>query len=176
MSEEKKHFSAGGNMSHSGVFILPGGQDIEYIVIDRIEWREQENVNGQKKDVFVAVFAPNPYTTLPFVLNKENKSRILKAAKKGEWDLLEVKNLPVRLTHEDTKLGEGLRVSKLPPKIPTAPAPKKNVLTEDKLGPAVAFLRKPDGTMEKLRESYDISAEIEAKINEMLKDNGPEGA
>jgi len=87
MAEEKKHFSNGGTLSHAGVFMLPGGRDIEYIVIDHIEWRENEKINGVAKDAFVAIFAPNPYTTLPFVLNKVNKSRLLRLGRKGEWDL-----------------------------------------------------------------------------------------
>jgi hypothetical protein len=171
--EEKKHFSMGGNLSHAGVGVLPNGNDIEYIIIDHIEWRVDEVVNGVKKDTFVAIFAKNPYTNLPFVLNKENKSRLLKAAKKGEWDLLEIKNFPVRLTHELTKLGEGLRISKLPPKMPTTatspaaplkPAPKP-AITEDNLPKAKEFLK--TGTMEALKGFYEVSEEMEKKLTEI---------
>ena len=168
--EEKKHFSLGGALSHSGVGILPNGGDIEYIVIDHIEWRIDELVNGVKKDTFVAFFAPNPYTTLPFVLNRENKARLLKAAKKGEWDLLEIKNLPVRLTHENTKLGEGLRISKLPPKMPTATATSvtstpvaKPAITDENFDKAKKFLE--TGTMDALRGFYEVSEEMEKRLS-----------
>lgn len=167
--EEKKHFSLGGNLSHSGVGVLPSGNDIDYIVIDHIEWRVDEVVNGVKKDTFVAYFAPNPYTSLPFVLNKENKSRLLKAAKKGEWDLLEIKNLPVRLTHENTKLGEGLRISKLPPKMPPTTATAvtvtpvtKPTITDDNFAKAQKFLE--TGTMDALKGFYEVSEEMEKKL------------
>jgi len=172
--EEKKHFSLGGALSHSGVGILPNGNDIEYIIIDHIEWRIDELVNGVKKDTFVAFFAPNPYTTLPFVLNRDNKSRLLKAAKKGEWDLLDIKNFPVRLTHELTRLGEGLRISKLPPKIPAAtavtvtpiakpaaPAPKP-AITDENFDKAKKFLE--TGTMDALKGFYEVSEEMEKKL------------
>ena len=169
--EQKIHYTAGSNSTYAGVFILENGKDIEYIVIDHIEWREKEKVNGVDKASFVAIFKPNPYTSLPFLLNKTNKERLLKAARVGSFDLLTIKNFPVRLTYEPTKIGDGLRISKLPAKLPTAPAPKpKPELTSDKFDAAVAFLQKPGSTVEKLRESYAISAEMEKKLMEKCKD------
>ena len=154
------HYKWGGNATHADVSILPNGNDIEYIIIDHIEAREGEMINGVKKDSFVAIFKENPYTKLPMVLNKVNKDRLLKLAQQDEWHLLFIKNFPVRLTYESTKLGNGLRISKLPPTMPTAP--KKAVLTEDKLETAKKFLETK--TMAELEGFYEISEEMKAKL------------
>jgi hypothetical protein len=168
MEQQKKHFKQlVGSPTHAGAWILPGGRDIEYIVIDRVEERKGENVNGSKKDVTVAVFKPNPYTTMDMILNVTNAAELCKQAKVNSWCLLDIKNQPVRLTYAETPKGDGLRISKLPAKLPTAPQPKpKPELTADKFDAAVAFLQKPGSTIEKLRESYSISAEMEKKLME----------
>ena len=70
---ELVHYKWGGNPTHANVSILPNGKDIEYIVIDHIEKRVNEKVNGQIKNGFVAVFETNPYTTLGLWLNEINK-------------------------------------------------------------------------------------------------------
>ncbi len=165
MEEQKIHYTAGANSSHAGVFILKGGKDIEYIVIDHIEWREKEKVNGVEKPSFVAIFKPNPYTKLPFLLNKTNKERLLKLAKVGSFDLLSVRDFPVRLTFEPTNVGDGLRISKLPAKIPAAPTPaKKPELTEDKVASAIEFLKTK--SMDELKQFYNVSEEMERRLTE----------
>ena len=73
--EQKIHYTAGGNPSHAGIWILPEGNDIEHIVIDHIEYRTNEKINGVERDAFIAIFKKNPYTELPMVLNKLNKVR-----------------------------------------------------------------------------------------------------
>ena len=88
----KKHYTAGGNPSHAGVFFLPDGKNID-MVIDHIEWREREIINGREDSKFIAIFKKNPYTDLPMVLNKVNKERLLKLANKGSWDILDIKDL-----------------------------------------------------------------------------------
>ncbi len=165
MEEKLIHYKWGGNPTHADVSMLPNGNDIEYIVIDHIEARENEKINGQTKNAFVAVFQKNPYTELGMVLNKKNKEILLKLARKGEWELLTIKNLPVRLTKENTSLGYGLRISKLPAKIPAAPAPaKKPELTEDKVASAVEFLKTK--SMDELREYYTVSEEMEKRLTQ----------
>ena len=155
------HYKWGGNATHADVSILPNGKDIEHIIIDHIEARESEVINGIKKDAFVAVFKENPYTKLPMVLNKVNKDRLLKLAHQDEWHLLAIKNFPVRLTYEPTQLGNGLRISKLPPTIPTPP--KKQLLTEDKLESAKKFLETK--SMEELEGFYEIPEDMRAKLS-----------
>jgi len=162
---QKIHYTAGRNATHCGVEILIGGNDIEYIVIDHIEYRENEKINGTEKSAFVAIFKQNPYTNLPMVLNKVNKERLMKAARVGSFDLLTIKDFPVRLTYESTNVGDGLRISKLPAKLPTAPQPKaKPEIPATAVDKAAEFLL--TGTIEKLRESYTISAEMEKLLIE----------
>ena len=158
MIEEERliHIRCGGKLTHSGVEILPNGKDIEYIVIDRIEFKEKENVNGKEISAFLAYFAPNPYTTLPMVLNLTNKRLLCKLAGVDEWTLLKVKNFPVRLTREETRqMGWGLRISKLPPIIP--PVLNQQHPNWDK---CVAFV-KSGGKVNDMRSKYIISTEIE---------------
>jgi hypothetical protein len=174
MEPQKIHYTAGGNPSHAGVFILPDAKDIERIVIDHIEWRENEKINGAEKSVFVAIFQPNPYTKLPMVLNKVNKERLLKAARVGSFDLLTIKNFPVRLTFEPTNVGDGLRISKLPAKAPVVAQKKKPEVTEANFDKAVEFLKTK--TMQELRGFYDISPEMEKKLMEKCEDLTQEGA
>ena len=166
MEEKLIHYKWGGTPTHADVSMLPNGNDIEYIVIDHIEARENEVINGQKKNAFVAVFQKNPYTELGMVLNKKNKEILLKLARKGEWELTTIKNLPVRLTKENTSLGYGLRISKLPAKLPATQPAKKPELTEDKVASAVEFLKTK--SMDELREYYTVSEEME----KMLTQNG----
>lgn len=132
MTKKKHYKQIVGNPTHAGTFILPEGRDIEYIVIDRIEERKGENVAGQKKDGAFAIFKPNPYTNLPMMLNVTNAKTLCFLAKKTPYELLDIKDLPVRLTSEHTRIGEGLRISKIPakvpqqaPKPPAKPAPAK---------------------------------------------------
>lgn len=165
---QKIHYTAGRNATHCGVDILIDGNDIEYIVIDHIEYRKNERINGVEKDTFVAIFKKNPYTDLPMVLNKINKVRLLQQAKVGSFDLLTIKDFPVRLTYESTNLGDGLRISKLPAKAPVQKA--KPELTQDKFDSAVEYLRKDGSTIETLKQSYTISAEMEKKLIERCED------
>jgi hypothetical protein len=67
------HYRVGGKLTHCGVEVLPGGKDIERIIIPRIEYKESEMINGRTENgVWVAHFAQNPYTTLPLILNADN--------------------------------------------------------------------------------------------------------
>ena len=173
----KKHYTAGGNPSHAGVFILPDGKNID-MVIDHIEWREREIINGREDSKFIAIFKKNPYTDLPMVLNKVNKERILKLANKGSWDILDIKDLPITLTWEPTKVGDGLRISKTPPRYTpptattkpattTAEATKKPSLTtsHENFSKCVAHL-KGGGKIADLREKYEISEIMEETLKQ----------
>lgn len=181
----KKHYTAGGNPSHAGVFILPDGKNVD-VVIDHIEWREREIINGREDSKFMAIFKKNPYTDLPMVLNKVNKERLLKLANKGSWDILDIKDLPITLTWEPTKIGDGLRISKIPPRYTpptatitktattattttttTAEAAKKPPLTtaHENFAKCVAYL-KGGGKIADLREKYEISEIMEETLKQ----------
>lgn len=172
---QKIHYTAGRNATHCGVEILINGKDIEHIVIDHIEWRENEKINGVEKSVFVAIFQPNIYTKLPMVLNKVNKERLLKAARVGSFDLLTIKNFPVRLTFEPTQVGDGLRISKLPAKAPVATPKKKPQVLDADFDKTVVYLK--THTMEELKAVADVSEEMEKRLMEKCEnltqnDNG----
>lgn len=165
-----EHFKKiAGNPTHAGVFILPETGKIEYIVIDHIEKRSKENVGGKAMDCYVAVFKKNPYTDLGMVLNVTNADTVCKLAGKTPWQLLDVKNLPVSLGFAPTQRGDGLRVSKIPPKAPTVTKVKPE-LTKDKIEKAVEFLLSEAGSMDGLKKSFSVSSEIEKILMDRCED------
>lgn len=166
------HWRIGGKLSHAGCEMLPQGKDIEYIVIERIEYKEQEKVNGRMENgVWVAYFAPNQYTTLPMILNSTNRRRIAKRFPECNDYIDTLKNIAVRLTKEKTRdahdgSGEiwGLRISKSAPTLPQAP--KKEVLTAQhaKWPNCVEWIA-GGNEIASLRARYDISKEVEEQLN-----------
>lgn len=173
MEEKGIHYRIGGNLTHCGCECLPNGQDIEYIIIEKIEFCEDAKVNGQKKNnVWIATFAKNPYTNLPMVLNATNRKRIAKLYPNCNGYINLLKNIPVRLTKELTRDAVdggqtwGLRISKEPAKEPQA---KKIPLTKEdtaKWTSAVSFL-KGGNSIDKIKAKYIITPELE---EELLKD------
>lgn len=167
MEEKGIHYRNGSKITHAGCEMLPNGNDIPYIVIEKIEFKESEEIGGRKESgVWIATFAQNPYTKLPMVLNATNKKRIAKLARNEMINL--IKNLPVRLTKEECKDAQdggttwGLRISKLPPTIPAPP--KKTLLTEDKLESAKKFLETK--SMAELEGFYEIPEDMRLKLAE----------
>ena len=170
MAEQGIHYRTGGKLTHAGCEMLPNGKDIEYIVIERIEYKEEESIGGRmERGVWVAYFAKNPYTNLPMVLNSTNRKRIAKLFPEVEGSINLLKNVAVRLTREKTRDvqdgGEtwGLRISRMPAKKPVAP--KKDVLTEQHANWVKCVKWLADGKdIESLRGKYDITKEIEEKL------------
>jgi len=173
------HYRTGGKITHAGCEMLPGGNDIEYIVIKEIKYKAEEEVGGRtEKGVWVAYFAPNPYTNLPMILNATNRKRLFKLS--GNENIDELKNFPVRLTKEKCKDatdgGEtvGLRISKNPAKLPATPAQKKKPeITDANFDKAVEFLKTK--SMEELRGFYEVSAEMEKRLMQKGEDLTQEG-
>lgn len=170
MKEQGIHYRTGGRLTHAGCEMLPSGKDIEYIVIERIEFKDSENVGGRtEQNVWVAHFAKNEYTKLPMVLNATNRKRIAKLFPDVEGCINLLKNIPVRLTREKTRDvqdgGEtwGLRISRIPAKKPAAP--KKETLNEKhpNWGKCVEWLVKGND-LEALRGKYDITKEVEEAL------------
>lgn len=168
MEDQKNiHFRRGGKLTHAGVEMLPGGQDIERIIIARIEYKESEMINGRTEHgVWVAHFATNPYTTLPLILNATNRKRINKLYPECDGYIARLENIAVRLTKEKTRDvqdgGEtwGLRISKFPAAEAAAPAPdKKKVVTEDKIDAIVSWAKKNNLDMAKIKERYDFESQ-----------------
>lgn len=167
-NQELKHWRMGGNLTHCGVEVLPEGKDIPCIYIESIAFYESHKVAGRTvNNVWIATFAPNPYTELPMVLNSTNRKRLAKLAR--EDYLQKISNFPVRLTQEKTRDvqdgGEtmGLRISKVPATIP--PQPKKEVMTKEhpNFDKCVAHI-KGGGTVDDLRVKYEISKDVELEI------------
>lgn len=186
-SQENIHYRVGGKLTHAGVEMLPEGNDIPRIIIERIEYKESEMINGRSEfGVWVAHFAPNPYTSLPLILNSTNRKRIIKQFPECDGYPARLKNIAVRLTKErcrDVQDGGetwGLRISKTPadpaPASPahTAPA-KKKVITEDKIGVIVDWAKKEHLTIEQVAASYDFeSEEVRQTIANAITDDLPE--
>ena len=100
---------------------MPDGKDIERIIIARIEYKETEMINGrQESGVWLAHFAPNPYTDLPMILNATNRKRLVKQFPECGGYPARLENVAVRLTKELTRDVQdggdtwGLRISKIP--------------------------------------------------------------
>lgn len=128
--EEGIYYKRGSKSDFAAVDMLPGGQDIPRIVIEKITFHETITINGRKEtEIFTAKFAPNPWCNKEFVLNSTNKARIAKqhwndtvedgTPCEGRINLL--KNIAVRLTKEEARDVQnggttfGLRVSRIEP-------------------------------------------------------------
>lgn len=174
-NQENIHYRTGGKLTHCGVECLPNGADIERIVIERIEYKDKESINGRVEEgVWIAHFAPNPYTSLPFILNATNRKRLVKQFPECDGYPARLKNVAVRLTKErcrDVQDGGetwGLRISKIPAS--PAPASVKKSVTPDKVGVVVEWARRNGKTLEDIKEMYDMSKEVEVAIQTELED------
>lgn len=172
MEEQGIYFRTGGRLTHAGCEMLPGGQDIERIIIERIEFKNSESINGRVEEgVWLAHFAKNPYTTLPMILNATNRKRIAKLFPEANGYINLLKNIPVRLTKEKTRDvqdgGEtyGLRISKIPA------AEEKIVikdLPEDKLDLVIAWAKKNNVPYEEVCKKYRMTDAVSAKLKAAL--------
>ena len=169
MEEKGIHYRTGGKLTHAGCEMLPSGKDIEYIIIERIEYKEREEVGGRtEKGVWVAYFAKNQYTDLPMVLNATNRKRIAKQFPQCEGCINLLKNIAVRLTREKTRDvqdgGEtwGLRISKQPAK---ASQITKDTLTNTHANwnNCVEWLA-GGNDIASLRARFNISKEVEEQL------------
>lgn len=126
-NKDLKHWRIGSKSEFLGVEILPpSGRDIEYVVIDHIEFHNKYKVQGSDRDnVWLAFFKPNEYFDVkkPMILNSVNRKRICKQAKNQYPE--SISNFAVRLTQEETRdMSDptektfGLRISKIMAKQP----------------------------------------------------------
>jgi len=176
------YYRKAGNHDYCGCEILPPPKyEIERIVIDHVSFFDEIRINGQKKqNTFVAYFAQNPYTNLPFCLNSGNSKRLAKRTWsvivedglecQGRIDLLH--NIPVRLCRELTRDPSdggqvyGLRISQLDPApaAPAAPAAptataKKKVITEDKIQVIIDWAKKENLGIDQIAAKYDFASD-----------------
>ena len=195
MEEQKIHYRIGSKTTHAGVEVLPDGKDIEYIVIEKVELKAVEEIGGRREqNIWVATFAPNPYTKLPMVLNATNRKRLSKLAKTPYINL--VRNFPVRLTQEECRDAQdggttwGLRISKIPAASPkTMPQNQQPITTQAPSGAQKEkqelTAKHPDwakaidyiaggATIEQLEVRYIISEKIAQEIRELASLRRPE--
>ena len=174
------HYRKGGKLTHCGVECLPNGRDIERIIIARIEYKESEMINGRTESgVWVAHFAPNPYTSLPMLLNATNRKRLVKQFPECDGYPARLENIPVRLTKEKTRDvqdgGEtwGLRISKIPASPEAAPQPaQRKVITEDKIQVTVDWAKKAGKTIEDIAAAFDFESDaVRDAVADALSDN-----
>ena len=176
------HYRVGGRLTHCGVECLPQGKDIERIVISRIEFKDSEMINGRREEgVWVAYFAENPYTNLPFILNATNRKRLVKLYPECDGYLARLENVAVRLTKEEARDVQdggttwGLRISKIPASPEKAtkaakPAEKK-VIPEDKVEAIVEWARKNGFGIDEIAEKYDFESDaVKQAIIDQLED------
>lgn len=176
MEQTDIHFRTGGNITHAGIEVLPSGKDIEYIVLESIEFKESEQINGRKQaGVWIGHFAPNPYTSLPWVINSTNRRRLAKLFPECEGYLARLHNVAIRLTKEKTRDpqegGEcfGLRVSLIPAKQPEAP--KRKSIQENQVQTIVDWARKNGKTIDDIAALYDFASEtVKNAIADALDD------
>lgn len=177
MAEELlKHYRYGGKLTHIGCEVLPSGNPIN-VVIDRIAWVEKEQVNGESKPSWIAYFKPNPYFSLPMVLNATNKKRLARLS--GTPYLETVKNLPVTLCQEmDKAIGGGkdwgLRISQIAPKVTAQGTAIKNKLTPESSNWAsvVAWAQIEGNNIEAVWAKYDVTPEDQVKFKEDMEVKG----
>ena len=179
------HYRVGGKLTHCGVECLPGGKDIERIIIARIEYKESEMINGRtEKGVWVAHFAPNPYTSLPLILNATNRKRLVKLYPDCDGYLARLENVAVRLTKEMTRDVQdggdtwGLRISKIPasdaPAEAAAPSSSKKVITEDKVKAIVDWALKNGKNIDQIAEKYDFASDaVRAAVLSAITPSAP---
>jgi hypothetical protein len=175
MEQENIHFRMGGRLSHCGVECLPNGKDIERIIIAKIEYKEKETINGRvEMGVWVAHFAPNPYTNLPMLLNATNRKRLVKQFPECDGYPARLENVPVRLTKEKCRDvqdgGEtwGLRISQIPAS--EAPAPQRKTVPEDKVQAVIDWAKKNGKTMADIEAMYTMSEAVHAALADALDD------
>ena len=176
MNQNDIHFRTGGNITHAGIEVLPAGKDIEYIVLESIEFKESEQINGRKQaGVWIGHFAKNPYTSLPWVINSTNRRRLAKLFPECEGYLARLHNVAIRLTKEKTRDpqegGEcwGLRVSLIPAKQPEAPTRKS--IHEDQVQTIVDWAKKNRKTIDDIAALYDFDSEtVKNAIADALDD------
>lgn len=190
------YFRAGSKSDYASVDMLPNGEDIPRIVIDRIEFHDEAiSINGRtEKGVWLAHFAPNPFGTKPMVLNATNRRRIAKAhwhdrmedgsENQGMINLL--RGIPVRLTKEMARdvsnggMTYGLRISQVAAATEAEmdawlvqhgyrEAPRRKTLPADKVQAVAEWAKSKGKTMADIEAAYDMDEDVRKAMKEALE-------
>lgn len=193
-NQESIHYRAGSKATHAGCEMLKGNKEIPRIIIERIEFVENANINGRtEKNMWLAHFQPNNgWTDLPMCLNQTNCRRITKLYPSCQGYIARLKNIAVRLTSELCKdpngggTTYGLRISKIEPASEQemakwmadngyAPQPQqkaKKEMTEDKIPAVVTWMQEKGKTLEDVENLYNMSEDVKAKLVQALNPVG----
>jgi len=185
--EEGIYYKRGSKSDFAAVDMLPGGQDIPRIVIEKITFHENITINGRKEtEIFTAKFAENPWCNKEMVLNSTNKTRIAKqhwndpvedgTPCEGRINLL--KNIAVRLTKEEARDVQnggttyGLRISRIGPAseqemakwmsdhgYSQAQTAQKKVISESQIDKIVDWAKKKGYDFAKVADIYDFESD-----------------
>lgn len=175
--EQGIHYRTGGKLTHCGCECLPGGRDIQYIIIERIEYKETEEIAGRREsNIWVAHFAPNPYTKLPMVLNATNRKRLAKLYPDCNGYINLLKNIPVRLTKEKCRDAQdggdtwGLRISKMRPTVPQQGATeiRRQYQHGSASGPAPVQQAQPQAAPTPAQEKQTLELTDEAMVSQAI--------
>lgn len=180
-NQENIHYRAASKATHSGVEVLKGEREIPRIIIERIEYVENININGRtEKCAFVAHFQPgNGFAELPMIINQTNARRLTKLYPDCQGYLARLKNVAVRLTSEPCKDPNGggqtigLRISMIPAAseqemakwlqehgyTQQAQPAQKKVITEDKVKVIVDWAQKNGKTIDDIAAMYDFESD-----------------
>lgn len=181
-NQENIHYRAASKATHSGVEVLKGEREIPRIIIERIEYVENININGRtEKCAFVAHFQPgNGFAELPMIINQTNARRLTKLYPDCQGYLARLKNVAVRLTSEPCKDPNGggqtigLRISMIPAAseqemakwlqehgyTQQAQPAQKKVITEDKVKVIVDWALKNNKRIEDIDAMYDFESDV----------------
>lgn len=179
MKQEDIFWRTGGKITHAGCEILDAGKDTTFI-IDHIEFKDKEMINGRAENgIWLMHLKRGNKMELPVILNTTNKKRLIKLFPECEGFLARIKNKPVIMTKEPCRDPNGggqtigLRVSPVPAKMPSAPAPApqpaaKPELTEDKLDAAIDWAKKNNKTVDDIKGMYTVNETIENALKDAL--------
>lgn len=181
MAEIGTFYKKGSNSDYIGVEVLGTAGVLPRVVIEEIKFHEVLKVQGKsERERWTCKFQG---IDKPMLLNSTCRKRLAKRfwdvvvadgqPCAGRIDLLSGMGLAVRLDSEpcrdpsDGDMTIGLRISKIDPD--PAPAPRKQVITEDKIAGALDWARKNNKTFADIAAQFDFASDtVRDAINDAL--------
>ena len=156
----KVHWKKVFNSDYLGSCDLEDGKDLKTI-IKSVRVQEVKGSDGKKQNCNVATFADPKIK--PMILNVTNCKIVKKFA--GSPYIDDWNNIPIQIYIKDDikafgEVTEGLRIR------PAQPVMSKSELTPNHQAwtGAITYLKKPEATIAKIREKYNLSPENEEKL------------
>ncbi len=163
MTTIKTHWKKVFNSDYLGSCDLEDGKDLK-AVIKSVSIQEVKGTEGKKQNCNVAVFTDPKIK--PMILNATNCKTVKKFAKTPfieDW-----KNIPVQIYVKDDikafgETTEGLRIRPVQPNMS-----KPKLIPGCQAWPGAVNFLKGEGTLDKIRERYELSPENEIKLQEAV--------